>query len=133
MKHNINIKDLAKWITSLKVAAKNDTQFLVDWFEGTKDSKFSIIGGWDGSYSENQADILCSSAGDPSYAMCVKIITNEGPYAYADFEVLNMPIDKFGDVDNTCIALEWDDDPEQVAQFFLGEWERIMKEHEEEI
>ena len=131
MNTKITIGSLAAWIQELKEAAKKDAQFSVSWFKGTRDAPFSIIGGWDGGFSENQADILCSSYGDPSYAMCVKIVKNEGPYAYADFEILDMPIDKSGEVDDTCIALEWNDDPAATAQFFLGEWERIMREYGE--
>jgi hypothetical protein len=43
---------------------------------------------------------------------------------------MNMPWDESnGEVDDTCIALEYDDDSETLAQFFLMELERITKEY----
>ena len=65
--------------------------------------------------------------------MCIKIAENEGPYAYTDFDAMAMPFDKLGNVDDTCVPLEWDDNPEVAAEFFLHEWERIMNEHSKEI
>jgi hypothetical protein len=44
-----------------------------------------------------------------------------------------MPIGKDGEVDDTCVALEYEDDPEELAMFFWNELERITKEHEEEV
>ena len=126
----INVERLAAWIRSLIEDAKKDEQFSIAWFSDTKDEPFSIIGGWMEGFSEDYDDILCISKSNSKYAMCVKIAVNEGPYAYTDFEVMNMPIDKDGDVDNTCIALDYDEDVVGMAQFFAGEWERITKEHE---
>lgn len=132
MNTKFTIESLAAWIEELKEAAKKDEQFSISWFKGTKDEPFSIIGGWDGRFSESMADILCSSNGDPSYAMCVKIAVNEGPYAYTDFEIMNMPINpETKEVDDTCIALEWEDDPMLTAEFFMSEWERIKVEYDE--
>ena len=133
MNTTVNVSTLAKWIKELKKKAKRDEQFLVSWFDETMDKPYSIVGGWDSGFSDKFEDVFCSSKTDPGYVMCIKVIKNEGPYAYADFEILDMPEDKDGVVDDTCIPLEWDDDPEYAAQFFLGEWERIMKEHGEEI
>ena len=128
------LKDLAIWINDLKESARRDDAISISWFKGTKDAPFSIIGGWAEGFNGDYADIFCISKADPYYAMCVKVAINEGPYAYTDFEIMNMPYDeKSGEVDDTCIPLEWDDNPEVAAQFFLGEWERIMKEHGEEV
>ena len=117
---------LASWVRCLKEAAKNDEQFLVDWFKPTMNSPFSIVGGWENGFSPREADLFCQSKSNPTYAMCIKIIVNEGPYAYCDFEVLNMPVDDRGEVDDTDIALEWKDDPAKVAEFFMIEWEQLM-------
>lgn len=125
------LMSLAEWIEQLKELAKGDRDILISWFKGTKDSSFSIIGGWMEGFSESYDDLLCISKTNPGYAMCVKIAKNEGPYAYTDFEMMNMPYDDEGNVDDTCIALEWEDDAEELATWLLGEWERIMKEHEE--
>ena len=119
-------EQLAGWIHLLKDAAERDEQFLVDWFKPTANSKFSIVGGWQSGFGPRDADLFCQSKSDPTYGMCVKIIANEGQYAYADFETLNMPTDENGEVDDNCIALEWKDDPAKVAEFFMIEWEQLM-------
>lgn len=135
---NINktfsVIELADWIRALMEDAKKDEQFSIAWFDPTKDKPFSIIGGWMGGFSEDYSDLLCISKSEPTYAMCIKIAVNEGPYAYTDFEVMNMPLDpETNGVDDTCIALEHEEDYEAMAIFFLNEWERIMKAHGEEV
>ena len=122
---------LAGWLKGLIQAAKEDESFSVSWFLPTKDEKMSIVGGWMEGFSEDYSDFVCVSKSNPKYAMCVKVVVNEGPYAYCDFETLNMPIDRFGEVDNTCIVLEYNDDVNAMAEFFIGEWERITREQEE--
>lgn len=126
---NDRIKNLAEWIDSLKEAAKKDERFSISWFADTKDKPFSIIGGWMGGFSESYSDILCISKSEPKYAMCIKIAINEGPYAYTDFEIMDMPIDAEGYVDDTCIALEYDDNSESLAKFLLIELDRISSEY----
>ena len=131
MNIRINTKDLAAWIRSLIESAKADETFSISWFNGTKDSKFSIVGGWMEGFSEDYNDILCISKSNPNYAMCVKIAVNNGPYNYTDFEIMDMPVDSNGEVDNTCIALDLDEDVDAMADFFSCEWERITREFEE--
>lgn len=127
------VKSLAEWIKSLIEDVKKDTQLSIAWFDATKDAPLSIIGGWMEGFSDDYASFLCTSKSNPGYAMCVKIAINEGPYAYTDFEIMNMPYDKVtGEVDDTCIALEYDDDPIAIAQFFVTEWERLMTEYTKE-
>lgn len=126
------LKNLTDWIEDLKKSAKEDEQFSIAWFKETENKPFSIIGGWMEGFSEDYSDFICISKGDPSYAMCVKIAVNEGPYAYTDFEIMNMPVNpETEEVDDTCIALEYDDDSESLAQFLLAELERINKEYGE--
>lgn len=120
-------EQLTSWIAGLQEAAKNDEHFLVDWFKPTVDSPFSIIGGWLNGYDSADADLFCLSKTNPTYGMSIKIVVNEGPYAYCDFETLDMPMEPNGEVDDTCLTLEWDDNPEAVAKFYIGEWERLMK------
>ena len=129
MKTNNMLKNLTAWINDLKEAAADDYAFSVAWFPGTQEFPISIVGGWMGGFSESYNDLFCMSKSEPKYAMCVKIVLNEGPYAYVDFESLLMPTDKSGNVDDTCIALELEDDADGLAAFLLCEWERIMTEH----
>lgn len=117
---------LAGWIKGLQQAAKEDEQFSVSWFIPTKESPFSIVGGWLEGFDPSQADLFCQSKSNPTYCMCIKIIVNEGNYAYCDFETLNMPMDADDEVDDNCIALEWEDDSEKVAEFYMYEWEWLM-------
>ena len=131
MNNKITIEKLAAWIDNLKELAKHDTENVLHWFGDTAGEPFSIVGGWQKMFEEDYSDLFCCSKSHPEYVMCVKIVENKGPYAYTDFEVMNMPTDCFGNVDDTCIPLEWDDHPECAAAFFLCEWERIMKEHGE--
>lgn len=128
MNTNFTINELTAWIGGLQDAAKNDENFSVAWFKPTKDSPIAIIGGWlGGNCPEENADLFCESKSNPGYIMSVKIIENKGPYAYADFEILDMPIEVSGEVDDTCFLLEWDEDPSCIAIFFWGEWQRMME------
>ena len=133
MNTKITVESLATWIESLKQFAEGDHELLISWFKDTKDKPFSIVGGWQKMFQEDYSDLFCCSKSQPEYVMCVKIAKNEGPYAYADFDAMNMPTDSFGNVDDTCIPLEWDDSADAAAEFFLHEWERIMEEHREEL
>jgi hypothetical protein len=119
-------EQLTNWINDLKWAAAGDEQFLVAWFKPTKEEPFSIVGGWLNGFAPKEADLFCQSKSNPTYAMCIKIIVNKGPYAYCDFETLDMPMSEDGEVDDNCIALEWKDDPAKVAEFFMIEWEQLM-------
>lgn len=126
------IEGLTEWIKELIEEAKADTPFAVCWFkENDYDAEpFCIVGGWSEGFSEDYADLLYISKSSPKYAMCVKIVVNEGPCVCADFDYLKMPIGTDGYVDDTCVTLERGDDPSAVAMFFWSELERINKEHE---
>jgi hypothetical protein len=128
MNTNFTIRELADWIAGLIDSAKKDEQFLVNWFKPTESLPISIVGGWlGGNYPGVNDDLFCSSKSSQEYIMCIKIIQNEGPYAYTDFEMLSMPTEVAGEVDDTCQLLEWNDDPEQIATFFWGEWMRMYE------
>ena len=129
MNNKVTVESLAKWIEDLKEAARDDHAFSIAWYKETENAPFSIIGGWLSGFSADYADLLCMSKSNPEYAMCVKIAVNEGPYAYTDFEIMNMPVNEEGEVDDTCISLEYDDDAESLAQFLIMELERITKEY----
>ena len=133
MNTKITVDHLAVWIENLKELAKNDTENVLHWFGQTAGEPFSIVGGWCKMFhGEDYTDIFCCSASHPEYAMCIKIVENKDQLAI-DFDSMPMPLGKHGEVDDTCIPLEWSDDPMYAAQFFLSEWERIMKEHSEAL
>lgn len=132
--NNIFTKEqLARWIEEIKEAAKNDESFSIAWFKPTKNSPLSIIAGWV-EYFANESevdDLFCVSKSQPKYCMCIKIAENEGPYAYTDYEIMNMPYDRItNEVENTEIMLEWDDPVDYAAEFFKHEWERLMESFE---
>jgi hypothetical protein len=123
-------EQLAAWIEDIKEAAKDDTSFSIAWFKGTEDEALSIIAGWMECFADNSEvdDLFCCSKSNPRYVMCIKIAENDGPYAYTDYEIMNMPYDRVsGEVENNEIMLEWDDPADYAAEFFMQEWERLMK------
>ena len=122
------IKAVAAWLEELRLAVDNDEAIDISWFSGTKDSPLSIVGGWADGFDEYDT-IFCTSKADPCYAMCVKIAVNNGPYAYVDFEWLHMPMTLDGEVEDTCIALERDEDLRGLAVWLVSEWERLMNEY----
>ena len=132
--NNVTIRDLTAWIEEIKEAAKDDASFSVARFGPTAKAPFAIVAGWHKMYHKDFdfSDVFCVSKSQPEYVMCIKIVENTKASAYNNFESLNMPIDKNGEVDDTCIPLEWDDSAESAAIFFLMEWERIMNEHKED-
>ena len=133
MNTTFTVENLSIWIANLKELAKHDTENVLHWFAPTAGKNFSIVGGWSRMFLDQDfSDIFCCSKSHPEYAMCVKIVANDDKY-YPDFDSLNMLTDKLGNVDDTCIPLEWGDDPEYAAEFFTHEWERIMESHKEEI
>ena len=105
---------LAGWINGLKEAAKNDEQFEVSWFIPTKESRFSIIGGWV-DFAPGFEDVFCVSKSRPDRAMCVDVVDNDDILITEE------------EVEPTHIILEWDDSPEAAAEFFMHEWERLME------
>ena len=124
----VDFKHLVDWIEYLKEVARDDDSISISLFNDTKDNAVSIVGGWCSGFSEDYSDLLCISKSNPAYAMCVKIAINEGPYAYTDFELMNMPVDpETNEVDDTCIALEYNDDARSLAEFLISELDRIQK------
>ena len=119
------IANLEDWLKSLIKKAEEDDNFLVSWFDDTKDDSISLVGGWSEGFSEDFNDILYISKSSPSYALCVKIAVNDGPYAYVDFDTLDMPTSSDGTVEDTCIVIERNEDISGLASFLNCELERI--------
>ena len=134
----ITTENLATWIGDvINNSAKNDEDISIIWFGPTATEKYCIVAGWQKMFSKEQsarlAHALCISKSRPEYVMCIKVAETPAEGSCTDFESIVMPVGKDGEVDNNCIPLEWEDMPECLAEFFVIEWERIMKEHGEEI
>ena len=116
------------WVEELRKKAEADEDFAYSIYrpEFCK-GKFAIVGGWMQGFNKYHTDLLYISESNTEYAMCIKIVVDDGPWAFAEFETLNMPIDEDGEVDDTCLALERDDTSESVALFYLNEIDRISK------
>jgi hypothetical protein len=116
MNNTFTKEALAGWIKGLMQAAKEDERFELSWFIPTKDSRFSIIGGWVDGYNPDYADLFCMSKSCPTKAMCIDVVDNEDILITIEEEV-----------EPTHIVLEWDDNPICAAEFFMHEWERLME------
>ena len=126
------LEELIEWIEAIKEAARDDTSFSISWFGPTKDCEYAIIAGWQQCCEELDPS-FCRSKSNPTYCMCIKVAENEGPYAYTDYEIMNMPYDReTEEVDDTEIMLEWSDPVDYMAAHFMAEWQRLMYPAEEE-
>ena len=125
----INTKNLASWIKGLMNIAEKDECISLSWFKDTEDSPIAIVGGWQSGYDSTNSDIFCQSKSHPEYAMCIKIACNHENCAYIDYEMMYMPEEADGVVDDTEITLEWSDIPEALADFFAQEYERVYKNY----
>lgn len=131
----MNTKDiinrLAVWIDMLKQTAANDERFVLgnaSYFPETKNSTVCIVGGWSSGFSSEYNDLMCISDSDSAKCMCVKIVKRPANLFWQDFDKLELPAPT-GEIEDTQIALEWEDDSEAVALFFMSEWERITKDY----
>lgn len=129
------VKLLAEWIRGLIREAELDTNLSVSQFTAVddNDSPFVIAGGWAKGFNKDFADILYVSKSQPEYAMCIKIAVKDSSTICTDFDMLNMPVYKHGEVDDTCIPLEQGEDTDEAAKFFLMEFERVCKEYEADL
>lgn len=130
MEKTFTREQLINWIEGILKAAKEDESFSIAWFKPTESCPFAIIAGWQELDEPEGEDSFCRSKSQPKYVMAIKVAENEGPYAYTDYEIMNMPWDReSGDVDDTEVFLEWTDPVDYMADHFRAEWLRLMKEH----
>ena len=126
----ISHEALVAWLEELIAAGKADENFSISWFDETKNEKFAIIGGWLDGFDPADADIFIMSKSSPGYSLCVKIAVNNGPYAYTDYDLMDMPYDDEADTaEDTEVFLESETDLNSLASWLLCEWERINKEY----
>jgi hypothetical protein len=130
MKKTFTREQLIDWIEDIRDAAKDDTSFCIAWFKPTESCPYAIIAGWQELDEPEGDDSFCRSKSNPKYVMAIKVAENRGPYAYTDYEVMDMPWDReSGDVDDTEVFLEWTDSVDYLADRIEAEWLRVMEEH----
>ena len=85
---------LTEFIKTVHAEGLADVSASIWWFKPTKDKPLAIIGGWTGNFDADHigADDLLESKTSPSYCFGVKIAVNEGPYAYTEYDLMNMPV-----------------------------------------
>lgn len=129
MNKHFTLEALSQWVNIIKQCAERDDDLKTSVFPSTVDTELSIIAGWKSGFGPAYADLLCVSNSDPSLAMCIKIVKNPGfktitQFAARDFDSFEQP-GYFGSEEDFCIALELEDDPAAVAEFYKTEWERL--------
>lgn len=131
MNKTFTLDELTTFVRGLIDTAKKDDRHAIIWFEPTMESKIRIVGGWQDGWAANMYDdLFCMSKSQPTKTMCIKICVCDGPAdIYSEFDSLVMPVSTDGFAD-TSLVLEWEDNPEMVAEFFMAEWERITEQFE---
>lgn len=135
MNKHFTLESLSQWVNILKQCAERDDDFRTSVFPSTVDTELSIIGGWKSGFGPAYSDLLCVSQSDTSLALCIKIVKNPGfktitQFATRDFDSFEQPV-WLGSEEDYCIALELEDDPAAVAEFYKTEWERLMRSMED--
>lgn len=91
------------------------------WYD--LDGDFSLSVGWLPGYDPTDKTLIVDEDG---YALCAEITECPNTYAYVDFESLMMPYnDETGDVYCTTMALDPNDDCDQLAKWYLDELNEI--------
>lgn len=132
---NINIEtrnNLAAWMDSLREQVKNGQQFTTAWFEDTKDTPISIVGGWlNGFAAFADTGSFCINKHNTNQALCIAVVVNNGEDSTVELDKLKFCDAPNGVPEDLSIAISPDDDTNVFAHFLLIERDRIMKIHKE--
>ena len=121
---------LTDWIQKLMDEADTTKDTKNKWynynseFEAVEFMPYFIVAGWSAEYPEGLSDLFFMKDGK---ALGLKVVPNL-TYEHA-FDTLNMPVDKSGEVEDISVMIERDDDAAALADFFLAELERLIKEY----
>lgn len=131
--YNKELDRLSNWVDCLRTEADNDLDLVYSIFYPMLDDnetkeQLCIVGGWSKGFSADYSDVLYISKANPNYAMCVKVAVIPTSASNVDFDSFNMPVNKNGNIEDNCVALEREDTSFGVAMFYLNEYERILKE-----
>lgn len=122
-------EELGAWLKEIKQAAKEDKKFEVSFFPGTRESEVCIMAGWTSGFGAEYSDLLCICKSEPSSAMCITLVKNpgEGDMSQQSFDSFDFP-ECDGEEEDITVAIELDDMPEAIADFYAGEWERLTNQ-----
>lgn len=114
-----------------------DIKDAVDWLVGEQegcvtlklDDKLAVCVGWSGGYGNEKRDDVIQSTEDPDYAINAGIKVWTSDDMRTDYDWINYPYYKNGDIEDTGLSLEADEDYTKAAEWLLGEYDR-MKNYE---
>ena len=110
-----------------------DMKDAVDWLVGEQegcvtlklDDKLAVCVGWSGGYGDEKRDDVIQSTEDPDYAINAGIKVWTSDDMRTDYDWINYPYYKNGDVEDTGLSLKADEDYTKAAEWLLGEYDRM--------
>lgn len=118
-----DVNEIAKWI-------ERTVRWLVseDCGMGTYDlgRGLAICVGWLDGYDEND-NLVIHSTHEPSWAIVAGIKVPSSDYMSTDFEFVNFPYFDNGDIWDTMVSIEPDEDYKYLARYLLEEYYDIVK------
>ena len=110
-----------------------DIKDAVDWLVGEQegcvtlklDDKLAVCVGWSGGYGKEKRDDVIQSTEDPDYAINAGIKVWTSDDMRTDYDWINYPYYKNGDIEDTGLSLEADEDYTKAAEWLLGEYDRM--------
>lgn len=128
--YNEKLDRLELWVDELRKDAEtnDDLKYSVFYPDGN-DSPFCIVGGWSKGFNTSFSDIFYANRTDPSLALYIKVAMVPKSSVHNTFDDFVLPVDCYGNIEDTCVALEKDDLSLAVAMFYLNEYERLTEEN----
>ena len=110
-----------------------DIKDAVDWLVGEQegcvtlklDDKLAVCVGWSGGYGKEKRDDVIQSTEDPDYAINAGIKVWTSDDMRTDYDWINYPYYKNGDIEDTGLSLEANEDYTNAAEWLLGEYDRM--------
>lgn len=115
-----NAKDISKFL-------KDSVDWLIDQEMGCTtlklDDRLAICVGWLPGYGAEVRDDVIQSKTEPDYAINAGIKVYTSDDMRTDYEFINMPYYKNGEVVQTDVSIEPAEDYDELAKYFLKEYE----------
>jgi hypothetical protein len=91
------------------------------------DDHLAIFVGWSAGYDEEKDDALIQAKDDPTYAINAGIKVWTSDDMWTDYDYLNFPYEKDGDVLDMGSAISPNEDYESVAKYLLDEYKQAKE------